>query len=95
MKLENEENEEKLAKLLKRTQFLLRFNRFMFHADIVFAIYFLAVSDFVLAGVMAFCAFLAYDTAKRLSAQEETIYELNKQPERKNKTKVEDLYPTK
>lgn len=88
-------NQEQRSKTLKKIGKYRAFNSFMFYLDIVWGTVCLLTGQFLIAGLMAFCAFLAHDTNKRLNAQEEFINSLDEPIERKNKTKVEDLYPSK
>lgn len=87
--------EQKTAMLLQRIRSMKKFNTFMMYADVVLAVVFLATSNFISSGLMALCGVLAYSTAKRLETQEAEVLKLLEKPERTNKTKVEDLYPSK
>ncbi len=89
-------DQETKEKMLKRINFHRKLNSFMLYAiDMPFALVFIATGQFVSAGIMAICALLAYDTLRKLNVQETAINEISAKSERKNKTKVEDLYPSK
>ena len=87
--------EEQAIQALIKIRRAKKFNYYMLWFDVAFAVIMLATNALESAAIMVACSLMVALSIKSLEKREQIVLSMLDKPDRKNKTKKEDLYPNK